>query len=71
MPETVELTRTNDPVLLSFLQSLLADAGIDTFVADATMAVLEGSIAVWQRRLLVPADRAEEARRLVREAGLD
>lgn len=70
MIETVELIRTNDPVLVSFLQSLLADSGIDSIVADANMAVLEGSIAVWQRRLLVAADRLEDARELLAEAGL-
>ncbi|MEZ5097041.1 MAG: DUF2007 domain-containing protein [Nocardioides sp.] len=70
MLDTVELTRTNDPVLLSFLQALLADAGIDWFVADASMAVIEGTIAVWQRRLLVPAELEDEARQLLRDADL-
>lgn len=70
MIDTVELTRTNDPVLVSFLQSLLADAGIESIVADANMSVIEGSIAVWQRRLLIPREHEDEARELLREAGL-
>lgn len=67
----VELTRTNDPVLLSFVQSLLGDEGIVTAVADTNFSVMEGSIGAFPRRLLVDADRADDARALVAEAELD
>ena len=30
----IELVRTNDPVLISFIEALLRDAGIIFFVAD-------------------------------------
>ncbi len=66
----LELIRSNDPVLLSFAQSLLKDAGIGHFLADAHMSVLDGSIGVLPRRLLVDGDEIERARRLLRDAEL-
>lgn len=67
----VEIVRTNDLVLMGFLQSLLENANIPVLVADAHMSALEGMIGVFPRRLLVPDDHADRARRLVREAGLE
>lgn len=66
-----ELLRTNDMVLISFVEALLSDAGIGHLVADQNMSVLEGSIGVLPRRVLVERDRYDEARRLVEEAGVD
>ncbi|MFZ1679699.1 MAG: DUF2007 domain-containing protein [Rhizobiaceae bacterium] len=65
-----EILRANNPVLLSFAESVLNDAGISVLVADANMSVLEGSIGVLSRRLLVPDDMEEPARRLLSDAGL-
>ena len=65
-----ELIRANDPVLLSFAQSLLKDAGIHCFIADQGMSILEGSLGMLPRRLLVEADRAGQARRILTDAGL-
>jgi Putative prokaryotic signal transducing protein len=66
----VEIVRTNDIVLLGFLQSLLENANIPVLVADAQISALEGMIGAFPRRLLVPDERAAQARRLVAEAGL-
>jgi len=66
----IEIIRTNDLVVLGFVQSLLEGAAIPVFVADAHISVLEGSIGAFPRRLLVPADHVAQARRLVAEAGL-
>ena len=49
----VELIRANDPVLLSFAESLLADAGFNVLLVDTHMSVLEGSIGAIRGRLLV------------------
>ena len=65
-----ELLRTNDAVVISFVESLLKDAGIGCPVADQNMSVLEGSLGVLPRRLLVPDDDVATARRLLTEAGL-
>jgi hypothetical protein len=65
-----ELIRTNDLVLISYVETLLRDAGIAHLVLDTHMSVLEGSLGIIPRRILVEADSARQARRLVAEAGL-
>ena len=65
-----DILRTNDPVLLSFVGSLLREAGISHHVADAHISVLEGSIGAFPRRVMVGDDDAGAARRLLMEAGL-
>ena len=65
-----ELIRTNDPVVLSYAESLLGDFGIHCFIADQSMSVLEGSIGAFQRRLMVDAEEIGRARRILTEAGL-
>jgi len=65
-----ELVRCNDPVLISAIEALLAGAEIDVLVTDSHMSVLEGSIGVFARRILVDRDDASRARRLLTEAGL-
>ena len=69
--EMEELLKTNDPVLLSFVEALLAEAGIDHFVADRNMSIMEGSIGVLPRRVLVPRADLETARALLRDAEID
>jgi len=66
----IELIRTNDTVVISFAQSLLKDAGIGCFVADQNMSVLDGSIGVLPRRILVADEDADAARRLLVDAGI-
>jgi hypothetical protein len=66
----IELVRTNDAVIISFVESLLRDAGIHCLVADQNMSVLDGSIGVLPRRILVPDDDAAEARRILTDAGI-
>ena len=48
-----ELLRTNDLVRLSWVQALLADAGIDCLVLDQHTSLVEGSIGAIPRRLMV------------------
>ena len=66
----IEIMRSNDPVALSFASSLMKDAGIHSMIADQGMSVLEGSIGILQRRLLVESDRETEARTILSDAGL-
>lgn len=65
-----ELLRTNDLVLISFVEALLRDAGIEHFVADQAVSAVEGSIGLFPRRVLVDADDIDAARRLMTDAGL-
>ncbi|WPE22535.1 DUF2007 domain-containing protein [Shinella zoogloeoides] len=66
----IELIRTNDAVLLSFAESLMKEAGIHCLIADQGMSILEGSLGMLPRRFLVEADREDEARRILTDAGL-
>ena len=65
-----ELIRSNDPVLLSFALSLLADAGIAAHLADSHMSVLDGSIGALPRRLMVSEADLAAARKVLQGAGL-
>jgi ethanolamine utilization protein EutP (predicted NTPase) len=65
-----ELMRTNDPVLLSYVSALLEEGDIAFMVADLNMSVLEGSIGVLPRRVLVEDARIAQARNLLTEAGI-
>jgi len=64
-----ELVRTNNPVLLSWLQSLLRQEGIESFIFDSHMSVLEGSANAIARRLMVIDDDYDMARETMAEAG--
>ena len=63
------LVTTNDPVRLSFLTALLADAGIAAMTLDAHTSAVEGSIGAIPRRLAVAAEDEVRARRVLAEAG--
>lgn len=63
------IATSNDPVRLSFLVALLADAGITAIILDTHAAVMDGSIGAVPRRLVVAEDDEAAARRLLREAG--
>lgn len=63
------VTVSNDPIRLSFLHSLLRDAGIDAVVLDAYVAAVEGSIGAIPRRLAVLDEDETRARRVLRDAG--
>lgn len=51
-----ELLRTNDPTVIAFATALLEGEDIEVFQMDVHMSVLEGSIGILPRRLMV-ADR--------------
>ncbi len=64
-----ELLRTRDPVRLSFLLALLADAGIEAIVLDAHVSAVEAGLPGFPRRLAVVEDAWSRARRVLEEAG--
>ena len=65
-----ELVRTNDAVLVSAIGALLDGARIPYLVLDQNMSVLEGSLGILPRRMLVPDEHLPKARRLLTDAGL-
>ena len=48
-----ELMRTNDPTMIAFASALLEGEDIEVFQMDVHMSVLEGSIGILPRRLMV------------------
>jgi len=64
-----ELVRTNDAVLISAIEALLKGADIGHMLVDMNMSVLEGSIGIFPRRILVEEDELEAARSLLEDAG--
>ena len=65
-----ELVRTNDAVLVSAVGALLDAANIPHVVLDQNMSVLEGSIGILPRRILVSQRCIDDARALLEDAGL-
>ncbi len=65
-----EIVRTNDPVLISAIEALFGGAHIAYMVLDQNMSVLEGSIGMLPRRILVADEQETEARDLLTQAGL-
>jgi len=57
--------RTNDMVLVSWTEALLAGEGVATFVLDANMSVLEGSTNAIPRRIMVADDDFRAAKTLI------
>ena len=64
-----ELVRTNDPVLLSWLQALLTDAGIGSNIFDMHTSMLEGSAGAISSRLVVAEVDFRTAQDVLIEAG--
>ena len=65
-----EIVRTNDAVLISAIEALLKGANILHMVLDQNMSVLDGSIGMLPRRIVVDEEQLMRARRLLTEAGL-
>jgi hypothetical protein len=65
-----ELVRTNDIVLVSAIEALLTGAEIPHAVLDQNMSILEGSLGMLPRRIVVPEEHQRAARNLLQDAGL-
>ncbi len=62
-----ELLRTTDPTLIAYATALLEGEGIEPFPMDVHMSVLEGSIGILPRRLMVRDDDLIGAQRVLRD----
>ena len=65
-----ELVRTNDMVLVSAIGALLDGANIDHLVLDQNMSIIEGSLGILPRRILVHEEDNVAARQILADAGL-
>ncbi|HMB76084.1 MAG TPA: DUF2007 domain-containing protein [Kiloniellaceae bacterium] len=64
-----ELLRTNDLAEISWIRALLSDAEIVSVVLDGHMSVVEGSLGILARRVMVADEDHARACRLLQEAG--
>jgi hypothetical protein len=62
-----ELLRSTDPTIIAFASALLEGEDIDCFQMDVNMSVLEGSIGIFPRRLMVRAADYEDALVVMRD----
>lgn len=62
--------RSTDPTEIAFASALLSGEDIEVFVLDVHMSVLEGSIGILPRRMLVRRVDAERARIVLRDNNL-
>src|SRR5215203_214616 len=65
-----ELVRTNDIVLVSAVGALLDGANIHHLVLDQNMSIVEGSLGMLPRRIMVHEDDNRQARQILADAGL-
>jgi hypothetical protein len=66
----VEIMRTNDLVVISAVEALLASADLHALVLDGYISALEGGIGAFQRRIMVIDEEEDEARAVIIAAGL-
>jgi hypothetical protein len=69
--EMKELLRTNDPTIIALASALLDSEGITFFEFDVNMSVLEGSIGIMPRRLMVADRDLFMAEAVMRDAEID
>ena len=65
-----ELVRSNDPVFISWLLAALDGAGIHAVLLDQHMSIIEGSLGILPRRVLVAEEQLAAAKAII-EAGPD
>ena len=65
-----EILRTTDPTMIAFATALLRAEDIDCFELDVHMSVLEGSLGVLPRRLVVARGDGFRARAILRDNGV-
>lgn len=63
-----ELIKSNNPVLLSYIDALLNEAGIFHEIADLHLGTLDGMIGILARRVMVNEADLDAAREIIRTA---
>ena len=62
--------KTVNPATLNFAQAVLKEAGIPFFLMDQNVSIIDGSIGIIPRRLMVVEDDVDDARQAFIDAGL-
>jgi hypothetical protein len=63
-----EVLKSNNPVDLSYAEAVLKDAGIHSVVFDDQMSVMDGSMVILPRRLMVSNEDEHLAKALLADA---
>ncbi|MBD3763604.1 MAG: DUF2007 domain-containing protein [Rhodobacterales bacterium] len=66
-----ELLRSSDPTVIAFASVLLETEGIVAFPLDVHMSILEGSLGILPRRLMVADRDLFRARAILRDNGVE
>ena len=66
-----ELLATNNLVTISFVESLLSESNIDFLILDQNMSILEGSLGIIPKRIMVTDAALLAAKQLLNDAGLE
>ena len=66
-----ELLRTTDPTIIAFATALLDGEGIDAFPIDVHMSVLDGSLGILPRRLMVRDRDHFRASKIIADNGIE
>jgi len=67
----IAILKTVNPATLNFAQAVLKEADIPFFLMDQNVSVIDGSIGIIPRRLMVVEEDIEDARQAFRDAGLE
>lgn len=61
------MLRTNDPTVMAYAKALLSGEDIEVFEMDVHMSILEGSIGILPRRLMVRQSDLFRARAVMKD----
>ena len=64
------ILRTTDITQIPYVKMLLSSEGINAFVFDENISLLEGSINIFPMRVMVSASDALKARNILLENGI-
>ncbi|WP_418152676.1 DUF2007 domain-containing protein [Litorimonas sp. RW-G-Af-16] len=64
------ILKTVNPATLNYVEAVLKEAQIEYFIMDQNVSIIEGSIGVIPRRVMVLADDADDARQALIDADM-
>lgn len=67
----IEVMRTTNPVDISYIEAILKDAGIHMAVFDSNISIIEGSIGLFPKRVMISEDDSAVVRDLLRGTELE